>query len=216
MTNQKFSTYLEPEEVRTIINAIPQVSKHPERDQLLIELIWQSGARVTEAITLTPERIGSTSIVLRNLKQYKKVKVSGRSRRTHDKTATKEVEVSNALCQRLKSYCDKNKIEEGEYVFKGRIKNNHLSRFYVWKMLGIVSEYVRVYRFGKKNPRTGGRFKGAYPHALRHSNAMFLLEQIGDISIVKEQLGHALITTTQGYAFAKKPRIKKEVAKIEW
>ena len=40
--------YLEPDEIRAIINAIPLVSRHFERDQLLLETMWQTGGRVTE------------------------------------------------------------------------------------------------------------------------------------------------------------------------
>ena len=215
----KFSGFLEPEEVRSIITAVPRVSLHPERDQLLLELLWQSGARVTEGITLVPEHIGPTSVILANLKQFKRMKVgrSSKSIRVRDVAALKEVVVSQQLCDRLKAYCKANGIGEGEWVFSSnRSKAKHLGREYVWRMLGNVSKAVGVFRFGKRNPRTGGRFKGAFPHLFRHSNAMKLLEETGDISIVKEQLGHALISTTQGYAFARQPKIRKQVSKIQW
>jgi len=213
-TQFMFSGYLEPEEVRAIISAIPVVSPlHFERDSLLLELLWQSGARVSEAIILTPEKIGMTSVFLKNLKQIKKIA----GKKVRDEGATKEVEVSKDLCQRLKDFCQENDIKEGEWVFKGnRFLERHLSPWYVWWIVGKASSKAGVFRFGKKHPKTGGRYKSAYPHLFRHSNAMHLLEQIGDITIVKEQLGHASVHTTQGYAYAKKPKIKKEVAKIQW
>ena len=213
----KFSGFLEPEEIRSIIGAVPQVSLHPERDQILLELLWQSGARVSEALTLVPEHIGPSSVILTNLKQFKRVKQGRKSVRVRDAAAIKEVVVSQQLCDKLKAYCKANGIEPGEWVFpSNRTKAKHLRREYVWEMLGKVSKAVGIFRFGKKNPRTGGRFKGSWPHLLRHSNAMKLLEETGDISIVKEQLGHSMITTTQGYAFARQPKIRKEVSKIQW
>ena len=217
--NFQFSGYLEPEEVRSIINTVPRVSRHAERDQLLLELLWQSGSRVSESITLVPERIGMTSVVLQNLKQYKRVKskVPGEQpTRVSNPTAMKEVEVSAQLCIDLKAFCDKNRIPEGEYVFHADKGQGHMRRWYVWKMITKASEEARVYRFGKRNIRTGGRFKGAFPHLLRHSSGMAMLEETSNIALVQKQLGHASVQTTQIYAYVKEKNIKKAISKINW
>lgn len=215
MTEYTFS-YLEPEEVRAIINVVPSVSLHAEQDSLLLELLWQSGARVTEAIQFRPEHIGLTSVILRNLKQSKRVKTDSGVKKVKDEKAIKEVELSATLCQRLKDYCQKNNIQKGEYVFKGASGKGRAKRWYVWWMMTRASERAGVFRFGKNNPRTGKQLKGAYPHSLRHSNATKLLEETKDIMIVKQQLGHASVRTTQGYAYIRRPRIKREIARIEW
>ena len=222
----KLSGYLEPEEVHAIINAVPEVSHHAERDQLLIELLWQTGARVSEAITLVPERIGMTSVVLHNLKQRKSLigtdgkavrDAKGKIVKVKNDNALKEVEVSEALCQKLKAFCTKHSILPGEWIFKGNMNPiKRLSRWYVWYMLTNVSEQAQVFKFGKRNIKTGGRFKGAYPHTLRHSAAMHLLEETGNISLVQQQLGHASVTTTQGYAFIKQTNIKKAIKEVRW
>jgi len=210
------SNYLEPDEVRKLITAVGEVSHNAERDLLIIELLWQSGARVTEAITLLPERIGKSSVVLRNLKQVKRIKVDGKSKHIHNPDALKEVEVSEELCDHLRQFCDTHNTQPGDWVFKGHSGKKCVTRWYVWWVLGKAAEHARIFRYGKRNKKTGGRFKGIWPHALRHSNAMFLLEVTQDISLVKEQLGHANIATTQQYAFTKRPKIKKEVSKIDW
>ena len=196
------SKFLEPDEVRAIIESVSKVSRYSVRDIRFFELLWQSGARVSEALSLLPGKIGTTSVVLPNLKQYKRVKTNGKTVRVRDYKATKEIEVSEELCLQLKSFCKDNHIKEDQFVFQpNREGKGHLCRSYVWWILGKASLAAGVRPiFGKKHPKTGGRFKGAFPHMLRHSNAMYLLEQTGDISIVKEQLGHALIRTTQGYA----------------
>ena len=213
----KFSGFLEPEEIRTIIEAVQLVSLHPDRDQILLELLWQSGARVSEALTLVPEHIGPSSVVLQNLKQFKRDRQDGKTVRVRDTAALKEVIVSKQLCDNLKVYCKANNIEEGDWVFPSvRTKAKHLRREAVWEMLSKVSAHVGIFRFGKRNPRTGGRFKGAFPHLFRHGCAMFLLDQIGDITVVKEQLGHSMITTTQQYAWARPARIKKLMKDIKW
>jgi integrase/recombinase XerD len=215
--NDAVTNYLEPDEVRLLINTIPEVSKHAERDTLILELLWQSGARVSEVIALLPERIGKTSVVISNLKQFHRVKnEAGKSVRVHAPDALKEVEISELLCTQLKKYCDDNKIKQGEWVFQSHSTTKCVTRWYMWSIIGRASDKARIYKFGKHDPRTGGRFKGAWPHLFRHSNAMFLLDQTQNISLVQKQLGHSKVTTTQGYAYTLKPKIKKEVAKIEW
>ena len=168
----EFSGYLEIEEIHKIISAVKLVSKHPERDQLLLETMWQTGSRVSEVIHLVPERVGTTSIVLNNLKQ--------------------------------------------EWVFKSSRGSKSLNRWYVWDLVTRASEKAMIFKFGKKNPKTGGRFKGSFPHLFRHANAQFLLEKTSDIMLVKTQLGHANVSTTQMYAFTKKPKIRAEIKKIQW
>jgi len=214
--------YLEKGEVRTIIEAIPLVSRHIERDVLLIELLWQSGARLTEALELKSGMISSTSVRLRNLKQVKQIINVGRRKKKfiYDQDATKDVEITPQLCQNLVDFCKKNKIDIGEYVFRPNSSSarvvKHLNRQYVWGLLGKASELVNIRKQGKKHPKTGGRAKGAWPHILRHSNAMLLLEETGDIDLVSQQLGHSNIETTRRYAYTKRPKIRKIVASIDW
>ena len=224
--NFKLSGYLEPDEVHAIISAVPKISHHVERDQLLIELLWQTGARVSESLTLVPERLGMTSVVLHNLKQRKSVigtdgrtvrDSKGKVVKIKNESALKEVEVSEALCQKLKAFCAKHNISPGEWIFKGNTNpEKPLSRWYAWWMLTKVSEQAQVFKFGKRNLKTGGRFKGAYPHVLRHSAAMHLLEETGNILLVQQQLGHASVVTTQGYAFIKQTNIKKAIKEVRW
>ena len=213
----KFSGYLEPSEVRAIINAIPAVSRHPDRDVLLIEFLWQTGARVGE-IDIKPEHVGFDSIIMRNLKQIKKVKLkNGKNVRVHDPNATKVVQVSKDLCRLIKDFCRRNGIDKGEYIFQAnRQRGKPLGDRYIRRMLEKASEEAMVFRAGKNNPRTGRRFKGAWPHILRHSSAMHLLEQVKDITIVKEQLDHADVKSTQIYSYAVEPRIKREIKDVDW
>ena len=212
------SGYLEPTEIRKIINAVVNCSKHPDRDQLLFELLWQSGCRVTEGITLVPEHVGNTSVILSNLKQVKRVKgPNGKSTRVHDPRAIKEVEVTEALCERLKLFATTNEIYPGQWLFFGnRSKADHVGRHYIWEVMNRASENAQVYHFGKRHPNTGGRFKGAFPHLFRHSNAVHLLEQTSDVMLVKEQLGHASVVSTQAYTTVKKPKIRRAIRTIDW
>jgi len=210
--------YLEPSQIHAIIDAVPSVSKYPERDMLLLEVMWQTGARVGEATTLLPEHVGTTSIVLKNLKQRKRIRTSdGTYLKIHDVNAIKEVEVSEELCLKVKDYCREHELQTGQWVFpSNRTKSKPLARWYVWDMLNKASEHAQVFVFGKKNPTTGGKFKGAYPHMFRHSCAVHLLDKTDNVELVRIHLGHSRITTTQGYAHIKPDKVRKTIKNIEW
>jgi len=229
-----FSDYLEPEEARAIINHVGKVSKHPERDTLLIEMLWQTGARVTEAIQLTQGGILSTSLILRNLKQRKPLRdfreshkgkvvhnVSGKPIMMADVKAIKAVEVSKALCDNLRAFCLANNIRRGEYVFQGNrnpLPHVCLGRYYVWWIVGKASEALKINKVGKRDPRIKIEREGkpAYPHLFRHATGMYLLEQTADLDLVRQHLGHANISTTQVYAYTKRGVIKRKIAELDW
>jgi len=209
--------YLEPTQIHAIIDAIRLVSIHPERDSLLFEVLWQTGARISEATKLVPEHVGQTSIVLNNLKQKKRVKEGNKYIKVHDPTALKEVEVSEELCNKIREYCKENSIATGQWIFpSNRTKAKPLSRWYAWNIINKASESAQVFVFGKKNPATGGKFKGVYPHMFRHSCAVHLLDKTGNVELVRVHLGHSNLTTTQGYAHIKTEKIKKTIKNVEW
>ena len=194
-------TYLEPEEIRAIINAIPAVSRHAERDMLLLECMWQTGGRVTEVLELVPKRIGDSNLILRNLKQRP------------SSPPYKEVYVTSKLTTALKDYCTQHRIGEDEYIFQpNRSKTGHLSRWYVWY---IVDRAARTVNIKRVNTRKGD-FSYAWPHLFRHACGMFILDQTGRTEIAQRQLGHARITTTQGYAVLKLEKTRKGLAELDW
>ena len=209
--------YLEPEQVHAIINSIPVVSLHQERDMLLIEVLWQTGARICEVTNLVPEHVGMTSIVLRNLKQKKRIRIDDGYITVHDPNALKEVEVSEELCDKVKEYCKTNEIFPGQWVFpSNRTKSKPLSRWYAWNIINKASENAQIFVFGKKNIATGGRFKGAYPHIFRHSCAVHLLDSTDNVELVRLHLGHGRLTTTQGYVHIKPEKMKATIKNVEW
>jgi len=211
-------SYLEPEEVRALINSVRLVSKQVARDTLVAETMWQTGCRLIEALTLVPEHIGFDSLILQNKKQIKRVKkAGGKTGYEADPAAIKEVQVSTRLCEQLKDFCKDNDRKEGEWVFFGNWnKSKHLCPRYVHRMMGAASAEAGIFRFGKRNVRTGGRYKGAWPHIIRHSTAMYLLAMTGDYRLIQRQLGHSNIQSTMIYMETTKRAARKKISEIDW
>jgi integrase/recombinase XerD len=194
-------TYLEPDEIRAIINAVPMVSRHVERDTLLLETMWQSGGRVNEVLELIPKRIGENNLILRNLKQKP------------SSPPYKEVYITSVLANGLKDYCKKRSLSESDYVFQpNRKREGHLDRWYVW---WIINKAAREANIKRVNTRRGD-FSWAWPHLFRHACGMFVLEQTGQTEMAQRQLGHTRITTTQGYAVLKLEKSRKGLADLDW
>jgi len=225
--------YLELGQVHRILDCVSSVSKNPVRDILLIEVMWRTGARISEAIQLMAGHILSNEfgniIRLKNLKQLKKdnngryvretIIIDGKKKQrfARDEEATKEVTVSKKFCRVLLDYCTSNGFRENDYVFpNSRSKTGHTTRLYVWRILDRASKKADIRVFGKKNPRSHNITKGAYPHMLRHSTAMHLLEKTNNIKLVQQILGHASVRTTQVYAYVKTKAIEKQIEEIEW
>ena len=195
------SAYLEKEEVWRIINAIPQASKHPERDMLILRTMWETGGRVTEVIQLQADQIveESCSMFLVNLKRQKKV--------------YKEPYVSPSLVSALLNYCKVNRIKGGEYVFKGnRNPNTYVNRCHVWRVMNKAAIISGV----SKSKPIKGRTSPAWPHLLRHGCAMHILDRTGSTEKAQRQLGHSSIVTTQVYATLKLRQEDREISNLDW
>jgi len=205
---KKISEYLTPGDVNLILSAIPK-----DRDKLFFRTLWQTGARVSEVNTLFVDNVDKKNncILLRNLKQDKR-KSDGKDEKGRSifLTAKKEPRLKriylpsgSTLCEDILSYCKENNLTE--MVFPGiRDKRKPLSPVYIWRLLSEKNKGV-AWKLGirrKKIDRMSSREenKAAWPHLLRHARAMWILKQTGRFDVVKEQLGHSSVMSTEEYA----------------
>ena len=129
--------YLELNEILAIIACCKR-----ERDRLVLETLWESGARVSEVLGLIPEWIGENTLILRNLK-----------RKGEKKDDTKEVVVSEELCSQLRNFIGRNSIALGTPVFRGntsRTQYKQLRADYIWRLVKGISEKISLRRGRKK------------------------------------------------------------------
>lgn len=157
------------------------------RDRALLELLYGSGLRISEALDLKIENIYEGHI---------KVKGKGSKERI--------VPITKSFQHYLKYYwlnfrCKKT-LGSNNYVFK-TINNKRISRVYVWKSIKKYSKKSKIY-------------SSVSPHTFRHCCATHLLENGADIRIIQEILGHSNINTTSRYLHLMTKDIKSKFKKF--
>jgi integrase/recombinase XerD len=145
------------------------------RDRALLELLYGSGLRVSEALDLTPEG-------LRLAEGYLRVVGKGDKERA--------VPLTGPSVRALRAYLSAARPDLVRRRDPGTLfvnaRGGRLSRMGLWKIL-------------RAHARSAGIAGDLHPHMLRHSFATHLLEGGADLRVVQELLGHASVTTTEIY-----------------
>ncbi|HLP17481.1 MAG TPA: site-specific tyrosine recombinase XerD, partial [Bacteroidota bacterium] len=161
------------------------------RDRALLETLYATGIRVSEAVTLKRSDI---------FREQQLIRVFGKGSKERlvpiGTPALEWIERYSASV-RVKLAAKKN---TGDCVFLNW-RGRPLSRVAVWN---IVKEYTRL----------SGIDKEVHPHTFRHSFATHLLEGGADLRSVQEMLGHADIATTQIYTHVDRELMKSEHRKF--
>lgn len=155
------------------------------RDRAIIELLYATGLRVSEAVSLNLGDINLENGFLRCLGKGSKERL---------------VPVGEIALKALEEYLKKGRSRLiGKKSNSALFLNQHgkrLTRQGLWKIL-------------KKYAGLAGIKAKLTPHTLRHSFATHLLECGADLRSVQEMLGHADISTTQIYTHLTAKRLKE-------
>lgn len=167
------------------------------RDRALVEFLYATGARVSEAVGLKFEDIDLAESVVR---------LSGKGQKQ------RLVPIGKCAVRALRDYLDKarpilaSRAQKSQATAKSRLNsslnsssksaNSHviflnkrgksLSRQSAWEAISRAGKMAKI---GKE----------LHPHTLRHSFATHLISGGADVRTVQELLGHASVTTTQIY-----------------
>ena len=155
------------------------------RDKAMLELLYATGLRVTELLTLTVNDLNW---------QVGCLTATGKGRKE------RIVPVGKAAVATLRRYMDESrplllKGKETDILFVNR-RGGGLTRQALWKMI-------------RKYAVLAGLQKKVHPHTFRHSFATHLLEGGADLRAVQVMLGHADISTTQVYTHVTRERLKE-------
>lgn len=142
------------------------------RDKAILELMYASGLRVSEAVNLQIKDIDLDSGILTTTGKGNK---------------TRRVPVGSSAVEWLRSYL----------ILRRRKENIQIQNLFVTPLGRPVTRQV-VHAFVKEYAEKCG-LEDVSPHTLRHSFATHLIQNSADIRSVQQMLGHADISTTQIY-----------------
>lgn len=175
---QSLPRYLSVEDVDRLI-AQPDI-KTPQglRDRALIELLYATGARVSELVSLKPADVNLEASYLTCTGKGDKQRI---------------IPIGKQAAKWVQRYLDDSRLillgkRSSPWLFVNMRRGGGvgLTRKSFWK---ILKEYGE--RAGFKNSLS--------PHMLRHSFATHLLERGADLRSIQTMLGHADLSTTQIY-----------------
>ena len=155
------------------------------RNRALLELLYSTGSRISEAVGLDVDDIDT---------QARSALLSGKGGKQ------RLVPVGRPAVAALEAYLVRGRPElarrgRGTPAIFLNVRGGRLSRQSAWQVLQDAAE-----RAGIKS--------GVSPHMLRHSFATHLLGNGADLRIIQEMLGHADISTTQIYTHVDQQRLK--------
>jgi integrase/recombinase XerD len=157
------------------------------RDRAILELLYATGARVSEVSNL---RLRDVHLAERFCLCHGK----GDKERMVPMGVSAQQMVA-AYLERERPKLAKRRDPESEFLFLSS-RGSRLGRERIWELL-------------KKSSRLAGVSAKISPHSLRHSFATHLLAGGADIRHVQELLGHASIATTQLYTHVDASKLKK-------
>ena len=167
---KKLPNVLSPEEIEILVSFSPK-STQDFRDIAIIELIYSSGLRVSEATNVKLDDFEDNRNFLRVLGKGSK---------------TRLVPVGQYANDAISAWLEKRNLihSESKYLFLN-LRGKKIST-------RSVQERIRKISVTQGLPPVN-------PHMLRHSFATHLLESSGDLSSIQELLGHSSLSTTQIY-----------------
>jgi site-specific recombinase XerD len=204
---------LDDDEITAIL-AQPNRSKiEGQRDHVLLALLYNTGARIQEALDLSPQSVRWETPF--------HVRLFGKGRKERDCPLWPEtVELLKALLKRKPR-------AEGEPIFVNRYGQPLKASGVRFKLKQYVAAATQ------KVPSLVG--KRISPHKFRHATAVSLLAEGVDVTVIRDWLGHASLDSTNIYARAsletkrkalekvlpsarpaKPPRWKRETDLLEW
>ncbi|TXK83519.1 site-specific tyrosine recombinase XerD [Paenibacillus sp. N3.4] len=156
------------------------------RDKAMLELLYATGIRVSELISLNVSDVNLQMGFIRCIGKADK---------------ERNIPISSIATRCLTTYIQTyrfkllKKTADEEALFIGHL-GTRMTRQGFWKILKRYAQVINIQ-------------SDITPHALRHSFAAHLIENGADLRSVQEMLGHSDISTTQMYVQVTKHKMKE-------
>jgi len=176
---------LTEQDVELLLNAPDAQTPLGLRDRTMFEVLYATGLRVSELVTLRVTQVSMDMGVVRVMGKGSKERL---------------VPLGEESLDWLKRY-----LAEGRPVLlAGKVSD---ALFVTARGEGMTRQMF--WYLIKKHAKTGGLHKPMSPHTLRHAFATHLLNHGADLRVVQMLLGHSDISTTQIYTHVARERLKK-------
>ena len=186
-TPQRLPVYFDEEQLNKLLDdPDKKLDFAKSRNLLIVDLLYSTGMRRSELISLTVKSIDFANNTIKVLGKRNKQRI---------------IPLSTKLINRIISYIDMKEERFGNMVDYLIVTNK-----------GAKSYPKFIYRVINKELSTlPGSVKS--PHVLRHSFATHMLNNGADLNAIKEILGHANLTATQIYTHNTIEQLKKVYSK---
>jgi integrase/recombinase XerD len=191
---QRLPKTLDVAEVDRLLAAARNTPREAARNACLMELLYATGMRVTELVSLPVSAArGDPRMLL--------VRGKGDKERLVPLSPPARVALADYLVQRddAEDAARKNGKPASKFLFPSRGKTGHLTRH---RFFGLIKEFAVA---GGVSPQK------VTPHTLRHAFATHLLAGGADLLSIQTMLGHADVATTEIYTHVLDERLKELV-----
>lgn len=178
-------TYLTVEEIDKLLD-IDIVDAFSARNKSILELLYSSGLRISELISLEFKNIDLNDCIIRVMGKGSKERI---------------VPINDVAIHYLKVY-----VKDYRHLLVKKEQNN----FLYLNNHGKKMTRQGVFKMIKKLTLEKCIKKDVSPHTLRHSIATHMLENGADLRIIQEFLGHSDIGTTQIYTHLTNQKLKND------
>ena len=179
-THRKQVTFLHFDEVQKLLDQVDIQTEAGMRDRAILELLFSSGLRVSELVSLNKDHVNTTR---------KEFTIRGKGNK--DRPAF----ISDAAAQRIEDYLMERTDSLPPLFISYSRNSGNPDNSGDYRRLTPRS----IQRMINKYARLAGITKHVSPHTMRHSFATDLLMNGADIRSVQSMLGHQNISTTQVY-----------------
>lgn len=185
---KKELSILTPKEVESLLEQPSSADLKGQRDKAMLEVLYATGIRVTELISIKVSDVNVNS-------GYVKVKKKNKER---------TIPIGNVALKCLKDYIENVrplliKTEEEETLFINA-NGQKMTRQGFWKILKQYKDQAKI-------------DKELTPHTIRHSFAVHLLQNGAEVKMVQEILGHTDVASTLMYTQMTDMKLRDEYLK---
>jgi integrase/recombinase XerD len=185
-SGEHLPTVLSKKEVNLFLDSLEIYDAISSRNKCMVELLYSSGLRVSELISIKLSDIHITQKLIRCIGKGNKERI---------------IPMNDTTCLYLKDYV---------YSFREELLKGKNSPFLFVTRKGEKISRNNFYYILNKLIKESNISKNVSPHTLRHTFATHLIENNADLRSVQEMLGHSDISTTTIYTHISNEKIMNE------